>query len=806
MVRKSKRKPRKSFIDEDNPDENSNSTAETDLGEREGEEENGGQNCSGDKIGGGAQQGDVLLPRLQIEQEQIARRVNWGAKGDGRNMLMKPNMEERGESKAGEEEFNRSLNETMKFEVGEDTALNLEMSVMKKDAAEEKEPMPPLMEKNKVSTGAAALLGAVAKNSNPRCGCIEPFLEEEERCKANCANRNARRECNCVPPCSNMAVQMLRQGKTAALVKEVADRLVTKSSVPDQALLGELTGEILTKEEMSIRLEEYKAAGKYSRVWKLGPDLRMDTEPLQRPGSAFRVAKHSCMPSAAVKEWEVDGIPCLIVVATRPLAENEEIYLDLGYQLEVIGATKFCDCGTPGCRLLLGASVQTFCNSRCCSCQAGLPPGNVPLHPTLGLQSCADCRQRLLAIDWEEKSMCRCCGSDKQAALFPCSNCPSFFCKPCLAQSLGKPRLTQGWRCLLCCSAPMRNFKLGLVKVKGQESVDAAGGTTFRNEASPGPVSVVRASGPKVALARGRASPRGAVSLGLRQNIVRPGEMSPRMMPGMRLRMIGTRGMRPRVMVSPDMVGPRRMCTPSSVRPRTPINRPVVARVTGPRPGYPISPRQNLMSDQTTEELNHLSVDPAASVPNDWEDPASDPLAEDSTPSLTYQDEPANMNTSGAFNDVNQNSGRMVKSATMPPAIKRPRIVVGGQSRSSLGPRMPPGPRMWKSPGPSPLLPARPLCRVVSQPFQIQAAEVEVVDVEEEEKNNMEVVLRKIPSTVTLIRTNEVSLEREARQIVEVMSRVANKLSDGGGDNRMVSRDVLEAKKMLSGMATRLGL
>ena len=50
------------------------------------------------------------------------------------------------------------------------------------------------------------------------------------------------------------------------------------------------------------------------------------------------------------------------------------------------------------------------------------------------------------------------------------------------------------------------------------------------------------------------------------------------------------------------------------------------------------------------------------------------------------------------------------------------------------------------------------------------------------------------------------SLEREARQILEVMSRVANKLSDGGGDNRMVSRDVLEAKKMLSGMATRLGL
>ena len=41
------------------------------------------------------------------------------------------------------------------------------------------------------------------------------------------------------------------------------------------------------------------------------------------------------MPSAIVKELEVTGVPCLVVVSTRPLAENEEITLDLGYQLEV---------------------------------------------------------------------------------------------------------------------------------------------------------------------------------------------------------------------------------------------------------------------------------------------------------------------------------------------------------------------------------------------------------------------------------------------------------------------------------------
>ena len=197
VARKSKRKPRKSFLDEDDSEENSKSTTEKDFGGKEGEVENGGVDGSGDKDEGGAQQGEILLPRWQAELEQIACRVNWGAGGDGSNLLTKPNIEETSESIAGgEEACNKSHDEMMKFEVREETALNLEMSVLKKDASEEKEPMPPLMEKNKVSTGAAALLEAVAKKCNSSCGCSEPFLEDEEKCKANCANRKARRECN----------------------------------------------------------------------------------------------------------------------------------------------------------------------------------------------------------------------------------------------------------------------------------------------------------------------------------------------------------------------------------------------------------------------------------------------------------------------------------------------------------------------------------------------------------------------------------------------------------------------------------
>ena len=166
--------------------------------------------------------------------------------------------------------------------------VKLEMPIIKSDTSEEKETPESLATKNKVSIAAAALLEAVGKKAAASCGCSEIFLEGEERCKENCLNRRERRECNCVPPCSNMAIQMLRQGKTGPLVKEEADRLLSTTSVQEKDLLGELTGEVLTKEEMSSRLEEYKAGAMYSRVWKLGPDLRLDTEPLQRPGSAFR--------------------------------------------------------------------------------------------------------------------------------------------------------------------------------------------------------------------------------------------------------------------------------------------------------------------------------------------------------------------------------------------------------------------------------------------------------------------------------------------------------------------------------------
>ena len=345
--------------------------------------------------------------------------------------------------------------------------------------------------------------------------------------------------------------------------------------------------------------------------------------------------------------------------------------------------------------------------------------------------------------------MCRCCGSDNQAALFPCSICPASFCKPCLAKSLGKPRLTSDWRCFLCSSVPLRNFKLSLVGSQEEGTNHQAGavqGKTPRGRASPGPVA--RGRGPQVAPVGGRASPtpRPIVPLAVAR---------PRIMVGVRPRMIGQNR------------GPRTPGQRPGGRPRMAGLRPRLIR-----PGQNTRPSVGMM-DQSSQEWNPLSSASPVSQTDEWEDPASDPLAEQpATPSLTYQDEidQAPTSLSGAP-AVGQNHGQMVKSATIPSAAKRPRMMTNSQGgfKASPGPRLPPGPRMWKSPalttppslwGGAPSgqrLATRPFIRMVSKPFQLHQAEawaeVEVINVDEKEVDNTG--LLRIPANITVVRQRD---------------------------------------------------
>ena len=108
----------------------------------------------------------------EFESDQ-QKEVDWSGTGDTSQAL-----EEKEDTEEEEEQLNNNL-ETVK----------LETPMTKSDTPEEKVTSEPLPRKNKFSIAAAALLEAVAKKPAASCGCIEVFLEGEERCKENCLNR-----------------------------------------------------------------------------------------------------------------------------------------------------------------------------------------------------------------------------------------------------------------------------------------------------------------------------------------------------------------------------------------------------------------------------------------------------------------------------------------------------------------------------------------------------------------------------------------------------------------------------------------
>ena len=165
-------------------------------------------------------------------------------------------------------------------------------------------------------------------------------------------------------------------------------------------------------------------------------------------------------------------------------------------------------------------------------------------------------------------------------------------------------------------------------------------------------------------------------------------------------------------------------------------------------------------------EISQQSSQLEAGVTESSEKPVSDPLAlEEPAPALTFQTaSPSSFTPS----DTSANSNHQLENT---PA-KRPRMMSSG-FQASPNPRTPPGPRVWRSPAPTPSpqrlgLPAsvvrpagRPLVRAVSRPHQQKPLKVEVITVEEdEEEQNLEYTqaLRKLQSSsaITVERSGKV--------------------------------------------------
>ena len=151
--RNSRRKPRTSFIDEDDEKQDEKCDTATEIVSKAGDE--GIEGDQGEVLPG--QLDGDLPPHLQMQKNQIARRVDWGAKEGSRESLFH-DKEEKILSNNGE--LNNSLDEMVKFEVdiGETTVKEHDLGLLKEDTSERKERAQ--IGHNKVSTAAAAILEA----------------------------------------------------------------------------------------------------------------------------------------------------------------------------------------------------------------------------------------------------------------------------------------------------------------------------------------------------------------------------------------------------------------------------------------------------------------------------------------------------------------------------------------------------------------------------------------------------------------------------------------------------------------------
>ena len=212
-------------------------------------------------------------------------------------------------------------------------------------------------------------------------------------------------------------------------------------------------------------------------------------------------------------------------------------------------------------------------------------------------------------------------------------------------------------------------------------------------------------------------------------------------------------------------LGPRLAGLPG---PRTPLSRNIRPQMWRPmRPSLLAGQNANLTSllpNENSQQPSQLE----AGVTESSEDPMSDPLAlEEPAPpaALTFQTA-----SPSSFTPSDTSANTNYKLVNTP--AKRPRMMSSG-FQASPNPGTPPGPRVWRSPAPTPsqqrwgpppsiVRPAgRPLVRAVSRPQQQQPFKVEVITVEEDEEERIldyTLALRKLESTsaITVERSSKV--------------------------------------------------
>lgn len=157
--------------------------------------------------------------------------------------------------------------------------------------------------------------------------------------------------------CENTVIQTGRfPGTEVYKTKKCGYALRLLEDVPQNTIIVEYRGEVITQEEMTLRMSKYKATDNFYFA-SLGGGLLLDADKM---GSVARFANHSCEPTCTLQRWTVLGEPRIVLVSNCDLTAGTEItykygYHDDGFKNNPIRA-QACHCGSKFCAGTVGGA------------------------------------------------------------------------------------------------------------------------------------------------------------------------------------------------------------------------------------------------------------------------------------------------------------------------------------------------------------------------------------------------------------------------------------------------------------------
>lgn len=166
------------------------------------------------------------------------------------------------------------------------------------------------------------------------------WINDTETC--SCENRAMLTECphECVENCTN---QRIKNGLPMPVTIErftTIDKgygVKVSSDIKKDTMIVEYVIEVTTEHEYKMRLINEYRSDAYSYAMHLENKFIVDAH---RKRNLARFVNHSCAPNCHIEKWTVDGLPRLILVASRDIYSNEELSYDYNFFLYIMKVHK----------------------------------------------------------------------------------------------------------------------------------------------------------------------------------------------------------------------------------------------------------------------------------------------------------------------------------------------------------------------------------------------------------------------------------------------------------------------------------